>query len=329
MTALGSSVDHFLDLAYSGNRRAAVRLVIDQMDSGVSAAGVIGNLLGPAQREVGERWHRAEWSTADEHLVTGVSQAALEALSSLAPATNPDIATLVVACAEGDWHSLPAQMFAENLRARGHDVVFLGPSTPAEDVASFLAARGPDVLAISCNLALSYIGTARLVDAAHRQRIPVLVGGRALTRQRGATLGADAWAADAEDASSILSGWHQDPPMVSTDPVPLDRAALVIEANASQMADRAFAVLEQQLPAMGGYDDRQRLRTREDLTYIVRYVAASLLVDDMEVFTTFLDWLRDLLAARGVPDAALQAGLRSLAPILDKADRRTAVLVTT
>jgi hypothetical protein len=100
-----------------------------------------------------------------------------------------------------------------------------------------------------------------------------------------------------------------------------------MEANGPCLADRAFAVLEQQLPAMAGYDDRQRLRTRQDLAYIVRYVAAILLVDDMDVFESFRAWLRDLLAARGVPEGALQAGLRALAPMLDDIDTRTRVLV--
>jgi methanogenic corrinoid protein MtbC1 len=318
----------YLDLAIAGDQRRAIGLVLDLLDEGVPLASIITDLLGAAQAETGERWQRGEWSAADEHLVSGVSQAALEALATTAPAVEPE-GTVVVACAEGDWHSLPARMFAELLRGAGVGVAFLGASTPAADVAGFIARHRPDALAVTCNMPLSYVGTARLTDAAHRHGVPVVAGGRALTARRASRLGADAWAADVPGVVEVLRAWRRRPPSVSRVPVALNQAARALEERARPLADRAFGELEVTYPAIADYDNRQRARTREDLVYIVQFIAAARLVDDPEVFTTFIRWLEELLRQRGVPPGALAAGLASLAPLLRDIDREAYRLAVT
>jgi hypothetical protein len=108
----------------------------------------------------------------------------------------------------------------------------------------------------------------------------------------------------------------------------LDHAALELDARAVELADLAFDHLAQHFPAMGGYDDRQRRRTHEDLVYIVRFLAAARLVDDDEVFRTFRAWLERLLAVREVPVAAVTAGLDSLVPLLRDVDEHAWRLAT-
>jgi methanogenic corrinoid protein MtbC1 len=320
-------VHEYLAIALSGARYEAVRFALGLLDDGVPEATIVTDLLGAAQHEVGVRWHHHEWSTADEHLVTSVSQAVLEALSSTGAGAATEGA-VVVACAEGDWHALPSQMFAELLRGHGQGTVYLGASTPADDVADYLSRRRPDALAVTCSLALSYLGTARLVDAAHQVGLPVIVGGSALTGERAAALGADAWGPDVGTAAAVLRGWRQAPPVVDRAPVPLDPAALELESQAEELADRAFEDLSRRFPPMRRYDGRQLRRTREDLAYIVRYLAASRLVGDPTVFTSFRSWIVDLLEARGVPERAFTAGAASLAPLVRAVDDQAFQVLT-
>jgi len=208
MSAISSSVEGFLSEAVAGHGHEGVRLALDLLDNGTPADHVIVDLLAAAQREVGERWLCNEWSVADEHLATAVSQKALDAVAgSVVPA--PARGDVVVACAEGDWHSLPAQMFAERLHLRGFAVSFLGASTPVDHVESLLDRHPCDALAVSCNVPLFFDGVVRLAAAAHRQGVPVIAGGRALggDEQRAAHLGADAWAPGADDVPDIIDRW--------------------------------------------------------------------------------------------------------------------------
>jgi methanogenic corrinoid protein MtbC1 len=325
-STISDAVDHYLELALAGEEGRAIRFVLDLLDNGTGIPTLITELLGPAQHELGQRWHRRELSTADEHLVSGVSQATLGALASSGPAPEPRGLVLVV-CAEGDWHSLAAGMFAELLRNAGRGVMYLGASTPAEDVATFIERHHPDALAVSCNLALTYLGTTRLVNAAHGVGVPVLAGGRALNARRAAALGADGWAPDGILAIQILDDWQVSAPHVTRSPVQLSQPARDLEGRANIIAEQAFADLHERLLFMTAYDDRQRARTLEDLVYIVRFLAAARLVDDPEVFTTFLTWLRALLVARGVPASALTAGLESLAPHVHPVDDQASQLL--
>ena len=206
-------VQAYLRDAVLGNRRAAVRLTLDLLDKRVSREQIVEDLLAAAQREVGQRWYCNELTAADEHLASGVTAAALDTLMGEMSQPAGDGLT-VVACAEGDFHSLAAQMFGELLREYGMGVTVLGASTPAEAVAEFLVRSGADSLAISCSVPIFFPGTVRLIDAAHRQGIPVIAGGPAFGNGPGRAerLGADAWALTAADAAAILLGWQSEPP---------------------------------------------------------------------------------------------------------------------
>ena len=326
--SLREYVQSYLGDAVVGDRRAAVRLTLDLLDQRVSREQIVVDLLAAAQREVGHRWYCNELTLADEHLASGVTAAALDTLMSEA-SQSPGGSLTVVTCAEGDFHSLAAQMFGELLREHGVGATVLGASTPAEVVAEFLVRSGADSLAISCSVPIFFPGTVRLVDAAHRQGIPVIAGGPAFGHgpRRAERLGADAWALTAADAAAILSGWRSEPPWVNRDPTPVDPVALRLTAQAEALGGAAFDGLAARFPPMAGYDERQMARTREDLVFIVQFLAATLLAADQAIFGDFLYWLQNLLVQRGVPPPALIAGLEALRPVVEAVDTGAALLL--
>jgi GGDEF domain-containing protein/methylmalonyl-CoA mutase cobalamin-binding subunit len=321
-------VQAYLRDAVVGNRRAAVRLALDLLDQRVSREQIVVGLLAPAQQEVGQRWYCNELTPADEHLASGVTAAALDTLMGETSKSAYGSLT-VVACAEGDFHSLAAQMFGELLHEYGMGVSVLGASTPAEVVAEFLVRSGADSLAISCSVPIFFPGAVRLIDAAHRQGIPVIAGGPAFGHgpRRAERLGADAWALTAADATPILLGWKSEPPSVSREPTLVDPVALRLAAQADALGGAALDGLAARFPPTADYDERRMARTREDLVFIVQFLAATLLAADPAIFGDFLDWLRNLLAQRGVPPQALIAGLEALRPVVEAVDAGAALLL--
>ncbi len=314
-----TSVDEYVSDAVNGERRSAIRTTLDMFDSGVPHNRVIVELLAAGQREVGERWHVNQLTVADEHVATGVSAAALDALVSEVDEPTGDGHTVVV-CAEGDWHSLAAQMFGESLRSLGVRVTILGASTPGPYVAELLARRSADSLAISCSLATFFPGVISLIDIAHAQGLPVIVGGRAFGTDgtRAARLGADAWAETADEAALILKQWRvEGAPSRRTVDSPDPRAVHMID-HAASIAEATFAGLVARFPPMGGYNSDQLARTLEDLTFTVQFLAAAVLTSDSSVFTEYLEWLQTLLASRDVPATALPAGLSALRRVVEQ-----------
>jgi diguanylate cyclase (GGDEF)-like protein len=321
-------VQAYLAEAIAGNRRAAIGLTLDLLDRRVPREQIVVDLLAAAQRDVGERWYRNEITPADEHVASGVTAAALDTL--MAETNQPAIDThTVITCAEGDFHSLAPQMLGESLREHGVGVTMLGASTPADVVAEFLVRSGADSLAISCSIPIFFPGTVRLIDAAHRHGIPVIVGGRAFggSSSRAERLGADAWARTAPEAAAILLAWKCEPPSIGREPTPVDPVGLRLAAEADRLGGAAFGGLAARFPAMADYDERQAARTREDLVFIVRFLGATMLAADQAIFSDFLDWLQNLLARRGVPPRALIAGLEALWPAVEAVDAGAALLL--
>ena len=113
--------------------------------------------------------------------------------------------TVVLAAPAGERHSLPSAMVSDLLRAEGWRVVDLGADTPADTLAE--AARAEDDLVgvgLCVTAPLNAAARSRLrrtVDLLHAEvDRPVLLGGAALTTEDEARrLGADAWAATADD----------------------------------------------------------------------------------------------------------------------------------
>lgn len=322
------AIDRYLEVARAGDVSGARAVAMQLIDQGVDLGSVLVDLLCAAQREVGDRWHRNEWSVADEHLVSGLTQRVLDGIVAGMPPLTVDRGHVLVACAEGDWHSLPAQVIAEYLRARGWDVSFLGASTPASHVAAYLDRRPATAVAVSCSVPLFLMGVQRLVEVAHERGIPVLVGGRALgtDARRAAVLGADAWAADARAAVEAVEAWEAAPPTTLAKAAPVPSTYSTLEVQAADLASAANTRLERLFPDMARYGAEQRARTLEDLESIIRFVAAASLVDDDRVFVDFVDWLRELLGRRGVPPGALTAGINAVCDVLTAVDPEAVAL---
>ena len=298
-----------LELIQARRRDDALELVRSAArDAGLAAAV---KLLAEVQQAVGDLWQQNELTVADEHAATAIVDLALAAacLEAERPPHAPG-GTVVVACAEEEWHVMPARMFAEQLRAAGWDVVFLGASTPAEHLQRFVAAEQPAAVAVSCTVPLYLHGARRATAASHAAGVPVLAGGAAFGTgpNRAAAIGADAWASTLDGAVATLSRWVSNRPPLAA-PLVDDAPALAAGAERPMIVERAMSALASRYPPLADYTNWQLARTREDLDYILRFAEASILTGDDSIITSFASWLKSVLAARGLPDGILPLGI--------------------
>jgi hypothetical protein len=315
-----ADMERFVDHLARRDRKAAVRQALGLLEAGATVQDVVQGLLGPAQAEVGRRWEANQWSVADEHAATAITDAVLGALDWRIE-TAEDQGHVVVTCAEGEWHSLPARMAAEVLRLHGWQVTFLGASTPADHLRRFLSEVGAVGAVISCAVPIFLGGAQRSIQAAHAAEVPALVGGRAFGCDdlRARRLGADGWAADAVAAASLLGEWRRQPPAVGRRPVAMrEPESLELEAVRPELVEAAMGELFLRFPPLAGYSEPELARTREDLGYILQFLEAALLTDDPRIFLDdFLPWLIRVLSSRGLPAGVVTVGLEALAAVLD------------
>ncbi|MDI1463480.1 cobalamin-dependent protein [Catellatospora sp. KI3] len=313
MTAAVSAEDraHYFELVGHGAEVPAVDFALALSERDVAPQDILLDLVVPTQARIGDLWARNEWSVAQEHAATHISDQVVAALATRRRAEHAGRrGVLVVACVDGEWHALPARLFAEVMRWDGWDVRFLGASVPTPHLVSYLHRHGPDVVAVSCSVPTRLTSAQRVIVAAQDAGVPVLAGGAGFgpDARWGTRLGADRVAADARHAVEVLRSW----PSPAVGDVGAVRGSFVsdddhvlIAKRRPQLVATAMAELAQRIPAVARYTDAQREATEYDLDQVVEFLCAALFVDDPQLFTTFMSWMGTVLTTRRVPLSAV------------------------
>jgi methanogenic corrinoid protein MtbC1 len=200
----------YLRLLLLPDRAAACRLVLDAARTGTDVRALYLQVLQPAQREVGQRWHRGEVNVAQEHFCTATTALIMAQLQPYLHGTPRNGRRLLAACVAGDLHALGLQMVVDFLEHDGWDVYYLGASTPADSVLQTVADLQVDLVLTAASMPHHVPLVAELISTLRRNPetnlTRVLVGGRPFNYD--ATLwqrvGADAWAPSADQAVQVV-----------------------------------------------------------------------------------------------------------------------------
>lgn len=143
-----------------------------------AATQVYDEVIGPAMREVGDRWHAGKLSVAQEHLATSHFGTAARALLRLTQPTAPNFRVLLACCA-GERHSLPLYGAALRFASWGFYAIVLGADTPAETLTGALAGTQANLvgLSLTAQLSASQAGPLLTGYAAACGAVPWLLGG--------------------------------------------------------------------------------------------------------------------------------------------------------
>ena len=295
---------------------AAIALVERMLAAGNEPVSLLTDVIAAAQRANGIRWQRGECTVAEEHAATALAVSSTKVVLRHVRRTPVTRGPVLVACAEREWHALPAMMVHTALRANGWDSTLLGASTSPMRLSQHLQDVGPVAVAASCSMLGALSTTRRFIEATTAAGVPVIVGGAAFGPDdvRATALGATAWARDAQSAIAAML----DLPVVVSPvgPLPADRAAeqAALELNHRELVDtmrRRWSPLEQE----------PRSRTATDavddaLNQAVHAVSAALLTGDPRPVADTFAWIAELMSIRHVSQDAIHELGRLLASTL-------------
>jgi methanogenic corrinoid protein MtbC1 len=291
------------------------------MGDGYALATILDEVVAPIQQESGRRWQVGDYSISEEHVSTTAAEVLLATLAGAfdQPADAPH---LVVACAVGDQHTLPARMAAALLLAEGYRTTFLGTSVPADDLQDYLAEAQPAGLVVACTLAANLLGARDVVDAAHRAGVPVIAGGRAFghTDARAAAIGADAWASSLLALVNLLDAWPPEARGRETE-TPGTNDQLV--AKRSQASEAVAAALAPDASPPRG----RAARVVDEAARLFDTLVVAVQLQDSELLREHASWLANYLPTIGVQATTASDILRHLGGEVSDVDPEVRALV--
>ena len=170
-----------------GDAETARRLVIGMFVRGVPLVELFDRVLGPAVRELGDRWEHGSVRVFEEHRAIVVVQRTLQDLRGLIARRAGRRPIALLATLSGDPYTVAVTMAELTLIELGWAATNLGPDTPAFSVIEAIAEIRPRVLGIGINAVLDLdafaTAYAAITDAARTHRTAVVVGGPALTTE--------------------------------------------------------------------------------------------------------------------------------------------------
>jgi len=196
----------YLDALRAGNRQSAQAVVKTALARGFDVRDIYLHVFQPAMYEIGRLWEQNQFTVAQEHLATAITQSVMAQVYG-SVVLRPRLGRTVVAtCLGGELHELGIRMVSDFFEMDGWDVYYLGANVPTESVVSMVRERRADLLAISLTLLIQLPHLRELIAAVRRSpvgaRVKIMVGGQPLNGDPSLipSIGADLVARDARDA---------------------------------------------------------------------------------------------------------------------------------
>ncbi|WP_165774752.1 cobalamin B12-binding domain-containing protein [Candidatus Viridilinea mediisalina] len=211
MQQLATTYEEYLGALRSGDRRVALNTVRMALAEGADIRDLYMDVLQPAMYEVGRLWETNQFTVAQEHLATAITQSVMAQIYAAVICNPPIGRTMVATCIGGELHELGIRMVSDFFEIEGWDVFYLGANMPPDDVISMIDEHRAHLLAISVTLGGHVMQVRELINAVRAshvgRRVKIMVGGQPLNRSPDAwkAIGADFTAGDAREAVKMAT----------------------------------------------------------------------------------------------------------------------------
>lgn len=317
MSELESTIATYLEALEKADAGDAVRTLEDATSAGIGWDQLITDVIGPAQREVGERWMTGACTVADEHAATAVAEQAVAILTPRVEVT-PSAKVVLLACAEGEWHTFGPRLVASmNAEATTMRLVQLGGSISEEHLRRYLHVSRPDALALSTTLSAHLIGAAHSIRAAVEESVPVIVGGAGWggSSSRARRLGANVLLQDPRELVSTVATLEG--PRRSSELPVIPHEALLLDHPPSSLMELALEHHRRSSRWVQGTSELRHRDLLRDLTWLAKHAANAVACDESVIVEEYVGWLLTVGSHRGVPPTVTLDGCLHLSDAVE------------
>ncbi len=182
---------------------------------GVSATEIVLGPMSKAMEEIGRLYEEGEYFIAELMEAASIFK---EAMKILEPRLRSEARSLgggrrrlriVLATVKGDIHDIGKTLVGVMLQSVGHEVIDLGVDVDAEKIVEAIEKYNPDIIGLSALLTTTARYMRTVIDELRkrglRNRVKVIIGGAATTREFAERIGADGWAPNAIEAVKLVN----------------------------------------------------------------------------------------------------------------------------
>jgi methanogenic corrinoid protein MtbC1 len=283
---------------------ANAKLVLNQAFAQFSVATVCTDIIQRGLAEVGKLWYQGKATVQQEHFTSELANRSLQSLIQAAPLPIRK-ETILVGCPSGETHIFPSHLITLLLRHRSWNVIYLGADVPIDEFQITVEKTKPDLVVMT---AMRTVTAAALRESAiflQDQNIPLAYGGGVFDRNPsisnripGFFLGKDIQGS-IDKIEGLLSGKIFIPKI---EKIPLEYNQIAeIYAKSNPLID---VQLSQYLEDNGIWEQflQDNWFVNDSLS---QEIIAALKLGDLHLIDADLDWIRNLMKHRGIPDYLL------------------------
>jgi methanogenic corrinoid protein MtbC1 len=189
-----------------------VKFVEKALKEKYSATEIIEKGLKKGLDEVGRRYEKGEYFLSELLYAGDIMKSTLEMLGPYMKQDKiEEIGAIVLGTVRGDIHDIGKNIFATMAQFSGFKIYDLGVDVDPKTFVNEIKKTGANVLALSTLLTSTLpevkIVIEELKKAGIRDKVKVIIGGNAVTKQFAKEVGADAGALDAVQGLEICKRW--------------------------------------------------------------------------------------------------------------------------
>ena len=199
-------MDNLYQAIFKGLAPLAKTAVQESLDNGKTPQDIIDESMIPAMEAIGQEFEAGRVFVPNLLLSARAMKSALDILKPLMIAgQTTTLGTVVIGTVKGDLHDIGKNLVASMLEGRGFKVSNLGTDVSKERFIEAAKENNADIICLSALLTTTMDYMKEVVEAVRADGldIKVMVGGAPLNAEFAASIGADGYSSNANEAVQV------------------------------------------------------------------------------------------------------------------------------
>jgi 5-methyltetrahydrofolate--homocysteine methyltransferase len=201
-------VSEIYDAVVNGNANTVKVKVQAALDAGVNIETLLNEGMIAPMKEVGQLFESGEFFVPEMLIAARAMQAGMVILRPVLISQDiKPLGTVVIGTVKGDLHDIGKNLVSMMLEGAGFQMVDLGTDVTPEKFLEAIREHKPDIVGMSALLTTTMLNMEKTLrffeENGVRDQVKVMIGGAPITQSYADSIGADGYAADANQAAAL------------------------------------------------------------------------------------------------------------------------------